>query len=180
MDLDKEVSVHQFNLYTSDMPMTRSRKFSFADDSCLATQVKTFEMVEENLEHDMNIMKQYYRKWCLCLNDGKTEVTMFHFDNLSANRQLNVFIDGVRLNHNMCPTYLGLPLDRSLTLNVAMEQRAQKIKVRLNLIQKLVGARWGANGDVLRTAVLSLQNMPRQCCTGAVIPTSLTHNSILL
>lgn len=145
-----------FNLYTSDMPPTRSTKFSFADDLGLATQVKTFEMGEENLEHDLHIMKAYYIKWCLCLNEGKTEVTMFHLNNSMATRQLNVYLDGERLEHNVSPKYLGLPLDRSLSFKLAMEQRAEKLKVRNNLIQKLAGSNWGSSGNVLRTAVLTL------------------------
>lgn len=145
-----------FNLYTSDMPTTRSRKFSFADDLGLATQVTLFETAEGNLEHDMKKMKKYYRKWCLCLNDEKTEVSMFHLDNRSATRQLNVFLDGVRLEYNTTSIYLGLPLDRSLTFKPALEQRAQKLKARNNLIQKLTGTDWGANGNVTRTAAISL------------------------
>lgn len=57
-------------------------------------------MGEENLEHDVCSMKEYYRKWCLCLNDEKTKVMMFHLDNRSPSRELNVHIDGVRLEHS--------------------------------------------------------------------------------
>lgn len=83
-------------------------------------------------------------------------MTMFHLNNSMATQQLNVYLDGERLEHNISPKYLGLPLDRSLTFKLAMEQRAEKLKVRNNLIQKLAGSNWGANGTVLRTAVLAL------------------------
>jgi len=73
-----------------------------------------------------------------------------------ATRELNVLIDGERLEHNMSPTYLGLPLDRTLSFKLALEQRGEKLKVRNNLVQKLVGSDWGANGNVLRTSVLAL------------------------
>ena len=138
-----------FNLYTSDVPSTKSRKFTFADDLALATQVISFQEGEENLGSDLRTMKNYYRKWCLCLNDGKTEVSMFHLDNRSASRELNVYIDGVRLTHNSTPIYLGLPLDRSLTYRPALEQKALKLSSRNNLIQRLTGTKWGANGNVL-------------------------------
>ena len=74
---------------------------------------------------------------------------MFHLDNRSASRELNVYIDGVRLTHNSTPIYLGLPLDRSLTYRPALEQKALKLSSRNNLIQRLTGTKWGANGNVL-------------------------------
>lgn len=62
---------------------------------------------------------------------------MFHLNNSMATRELNVYIDGERLEHNMSPTYLGL--DGSLSLKLAMQQRAGKLKVRNNLVHKLAG-----------------------------------------
>lgn len=144
------------NVYTSDMPVTLSKKFLFTDDLGLATQVKTFEQGEQNLEQDLNTMSEYYRQWGLCLNKEKAEVTIFHLDNRSASKKLNVFLNGSRLTYNMCPTYLGVPLGRILTFKQALEQRAKKLKMRNNLLQKLAGAHWGVNGNVLRTAALSL------------------------
>jgi len=34
-----------FNLYTSDLPVTRSRRFIYADDICCALQVETFSEI---------------------------------------------------------------------------------------------------------------------------------------
>lgn len=99
-----------FNVYSSDMPPTISRKFTFAEDLTLVTQVKSFRKAEENLGNDLWTMQKYDRKWCLCLNDEKTEVSIFHLDNHSVSRELDVYIDGVRLTHNSTPICLGLPL----------------------------------------------------------------------
>ena len=153
-----------FNLYTSDMPATISRKFGYADDSALATQVKRFEAGEHFLERDIRKMKKYYEKWCLCLNTQKTEVAMFHLQNQQANRELNVYVDGVRIEHNFVPTYLGVPLDRTLTYKELCEQRSQKLKTRNNLIQKVSGTNWGASAEVLRTAALSLVYSAAEYC----------------
>lgn len=145
-----------FNLYTSDMPSTKSRKFGYADDSALAAQVRKFEEGERILQSDIRKMNKYYEKWCLRLNPRKTEVIMFHLNNQQASRQLNVYVDGVRIEHNFAPVYLGMPLDRSLTYKPLLEQRGQKLQTRNNLVQKISGTDWGANGDTQRTAVLSL------------------------
>lgn len=145
-----------FNLYTSDMPMTKSRKFSFADDLGLTVQVKHFETAERILERDMGTMKRYYRKWCLRMNDGKSEVAIFHLNNQMASRKLDIHLDGEEIRFNSTPIYLGLPLDRSLTFKPALTRLSEKLKSRINLVQKLAGTDWGANGNTLRTAVLSL------------------------
>lgn len=84
-------------------------------------------------------MKRYYVQWRLKLNDQKTEVTIFHLNNQQAGRQLDVFIDGVRLEHNHVPCYLGIPMDRSLTFKEHLEKLSQKLKTRNYLIQKLSG-----------------------------------------
>lgn len=149
------------------MPATKSRKFSFADDLGLSIQVNFFETAEKILERDMKTMKVYYRKWCLCMNQSKSEVAIFHLNNKMANRPLNVYLDGEEIPFNKTPTYLGLPLDRSLTFEPALTKLSEKLKPRNNLVQKLVGTNWGANGNTLRTAVLSLVYSAAEYCTPA-------------
>lgn len=156
-----------FNLYTSDMPVTSSRKFGYADDLGMTIQVIRFEVAEQILQRDLYKMKRYYVQWRLKLNDQKTEVAIFHLNNQQTGRQLNVFVDGVRLNHSCVPKYLGIPLDRSLTFREHLTKLSQKVKTRNNLIQKLSGTSWGANGNVLRTAVLSLVYSCAEYCAPA-------------
>lgn len=156
-----------FNLYTSDMPITSSRKFGYADDLGMTVQVIRFEVAEQILQRDIERMKRYYVQWRLKLNDQKTEVSIFHLNNQQAGRQLDVFIDNVRLSHNYVPCYLGIPLDRSLTYKEHLERLSQKVRTRNNLIQKLSGTNWGANGNVLRTAVMSLVFSCAEYCAPA-------------
>lgn len=81
---------------------------------------------------------------------------MFHLNNQQANRELNVYVDGVRIEYNFAPIYLEIPLDRTLTYNQLCEQRSHKLKTRNNLVEKISGTNWDADADVLRTAALSL------------------------
>lgn len=74
-----------------------------------------------------------------------------------------MYIDGVRLEHNYVPCYLGIPL----TFRQHLEKVSQKVKCRNNLIQKLSGTNWGANGNVLRTAALSLVYSCAEYCAPA-------------
>ena len=42
--------------------------------------------------------------------------SVFHLHNTSATRELSVYLDGQRLQHGCHPTYLGVTLDRTLSL----------------------------------------------------------------
>ena len=42
-----------FNLYSNDLPVTRGRKFIYADDMCLAIQGQFFSKLECSLSSDM-------------------------------------------------------------------------------------------------------------------------------
>jgi len=62
-----------FNVYINDLPSTRSRKFIYADDICLAIQDRTFTALEDTLSEDLDkvavfsancIFNQMYRKHC--------------------------------------------------------------------------------------------------------------------
>ena len=85
----------------------------------------------------------------------------------NAARELNVNLNGKNIPFNSTPTYLGLPLDRSLTFEPAMTKLSEKLKTRINLVQKLAGTGWGANGNTLRTAILSIVYSAAEYCAPA-------------
>ncbi|XP_047992992.1 uncharacterized protein LOC125231576 [Leguminivora glycinivorella] len=153
-----------FNVYTSDMPPTQSRKFLYADDIALTTQTKSFEAGEAVLTQDLNTLQQYYSKWRLYPNPSKSEVAAFHLTNCLADRQVDVTFCGQKIRHNSNPKYLGVTLDRSLTYRAHMETLSQKVKTRVNLISKLAGTSWGARADVLRTSSMALVYSPAEYC----------------
>jgi len=106
-----------FNLYSNDLPVTvtRSRKFIYADDICLATQGQYFSELERSLSSDMARMSHFCRQWRLKRSAPKTVSSVFHLHNTSATHELSVYLDGQRLRHECHPTYLGVTLDRTLS-----------------------------------------------------------------
>jgi retron-type reverse transcriptase len=52
-----------FNLYTSNLPTTNSRKFIYADDLAMAYQHQNFENVENGLSDDLIPLNKYFTKW---------------------------------------------------------------------------------------------------------------------
>ena len=54
-----------FNLYSNDLPVTRGRKFIYADDTCLAIQGQYFSELECSLSSDMAQISHFCRQWRL-------------------------------------------------------------------------------------------------------------------
>ena len=63
-----------FNLYINDLPVTKSRKFIYADDICLGSQAHTFVELECSLTSDMARMAEYCQRWHLTPSVSKTRL----------------------------------------------------------------------------------------------------------
>lgn len=145
-----------FNLYTSDLPPTASRKFMYADDLALATQNNKMQIIEEQLEEDLDTLKEYFEQQRLLLNKNKTVVSAFHLTSQLAKSKLNIRTGNQKLQHEDTPKYLGVTLDRQLTYRKHIENTAAKVRTRNNIIHKLAGTTWGAPTATLRTSALAL------------------------
>jgi len=49
-----------FNIYTRNLPNTKSNKFIYADDIALLCQEKTFELCETYLTDDLSTFNNYF------------------------------------------------------------------------------------------------------------------------
>lgn len=101
-------------------------------------------------------MNIYFHKWRLKPNPAKTEVCAFHLNNKEAKVKLEVEFDEIRVSYNFCPKYLGITLDRALTIKAHLITPSKKIQSRCNLVQILAGTGWSADAKTLRIATLGL------------------------
>ena len=65
-----------FNLYTSDLPKTQSKKYIYADNIALMISGKTFGPIEQSLSEDLDTTSRYFNNWRLKINTGKTVCTV--------------------------------------------------------------------------------------------------------
>jgi hypothetical protein len=54
-----------FNLYMSDIPLTVSKQFQYADDIALTFQANSFAKYETTLEADLDKLDEFFRRWRL-------------------------------------------------------------------------------------------------------------------
>ena len=150
-----------FNLYSNDLPVTRGRKFIYADDICLAIQGQFFSELVRSLSSDMS---HFCRQWQLKPSASKTISSVFHLHNTRATRGLSVYLDGQRLRHECHPTYLGVTLDRTLSYRVHLMKTAGKLKNPNNLLMKLADSTWGAIANTLQSSALALCYSAAEYC----------------
>ncbi|VVC42661.1 Reverse transcriptase domain [Cinara cedri] len=153
-----------FNVYTSDIMNTTSWKFMYADDVGLVTQAESFEKLEEILNEDLSIVQTYFKSWHLTLNPNKTTSIAFHLNNRESDRKLNLMAQGVYIQGEDAPKYLGIKLDRTLTFKQHLEGVKNKLKTRNNIISKLAGTNWRCRANVLRTSALALVYSAGEYC----------------
>ena len=105
-----------FNIYTYDLPSMISRKFAYAVDLALLHSSGNWKDLEGTLSQDMSTLSAYLQTWRLKLSHTKTVTAAFHLNNREDKRELKVYNNGRLLPFCPTPTYLGVKLDRSLTL----------------------------------------------------------------
>jgi hypothetical protein len=79
-----------FNVYISDLPETKSRKFAYTDDLGIVAKVSSLNTIETTLTEDLKSLEAYYKKWRLKPNSLKTVVSPFTLNNRESHRQLKV------------------------------------------------------------------------------------------
>ena len=167
-----------FNIYTSDLPATISRKYAYADDLAIMHADGDWLAVEVALTKDMAILGEYLQTWKLKLSTTKTVSAVFHLNNKEAKRELKVNFNNETLPFCSEPKYLGVTLDRSHTYCRHLASLRKKLTSRVTLLRGLAGSGWGAGATTLRTATLALvhSNSEYSLLFGAavLIPTLLT------
>ena len=79
-----------FNIYTSDLPATISRKYAYADDFAIMHADGDWQAVEGALTKDIATVGEYLQTWKLKLSTTKTVSAVFHLKNKEAKREVKV------------------------------------------------------------------------------------------
>ena len=112
----------------------------------------------------MTILSTYLENWRLKLSIAKTMSSVFHLHNREANREINITVNGNRLQFQSAPTYLGVKLDRTLSFRQHLENLSAKTTARVALIRRLAGTTWGAATKTLKVSTLALVYSAAEYC----------------
>ncbi|XP_034621412.1 uncharacterized protein LOC117874878 [Trachemys scripta elegans] len=126
-----------------------------AGDICCSIQTWTFHELDATLNPDMIKLTDYCKTWCLQPSIIKTVSSLFHLHHASTIHELNVYLNGQKVKHEVEPVYLGVTLDRTLSYHAHLKKTAAKVKTRNDLLSKLAGSSWGARAPTLRMSALA-------------------------
>ena len=144
-----------FLIFLNDVAdILNSEKALFADDLVIWHTSNSTIISQRRLQEDLNRLEEYCSYWKLKINATKSVYSIFTKSHMDAKRKLNLSINSNKLAKEENPTYLGVTLDRQLTLNNHMEMLRKKADKRLNLVKHLASSNWGADKCTLRSLYL--------------------------
>ena len=144
-----------FLIFINDLPdLLNVSKALFADDLVIWTTEKYPILARAKLRKALSIIGTYCNFWKLKINSQKSVYSIFSKSHIHAARNLNLTLNDNPINKEENPAYLGVCLDRQLTMNRFIQNLKDKASRRLNLIKCLATTSWGAHKSTLRHVYL--------------------------
>ena len=144
-----------FLIFLNDLPnVLKSEKAQYADDLSFwqtRTKVGTCAIL---LNEDLKRLDSYCNKWKLKINSTKTVYTIFTKSPDEAKKKLKMHIGEKAIAREENPVYLGVQLDRQLTLAKHVANLKLKATKRLRIVKRLASSKWGADKANLRQMYL--------------------------
>ena len=140
-----------FLVYINDLTKHLNvSKALFADDLVIWTTDKYPILSRTKLNRALLNISVFCNLWKLKVNIQKTVYTIFSTSPKASKRTFNLKIDGHFLEKEQSPVYLGVMLDRQMTMADHLKTLKEKANKRLNLVKRLASTKWGADKQTLR------------------------------
>ena len=140
-----------FLIFINDIPdELQSEKAMYADDLALWHSHNKVETSVKKLNEDLERLEAYCDMWKLKVNHTKTTYTIFTKSSKVAKQEVNLSMGGKKIQKEENPIYLGVQLDRQLTLKRHVQNLKEKATKRLRLVKRLASSSWGADKNTLR------------------------------
>ncbi|MCP4271485.1 MAG: reverse transcriptase-like protein, partial [Gammaproteobacteria bacterium] len=144
-----------FLIFINDLPpLLDVSKALFADDLVIWVTEKYHILARAKLRKALNMLACYCNLWKMRINSQKTVYSIFTRSHVVASKNLNLSIDGEPLQKVDNPCYLGVTLDRQMTMKPFLDSLKDKASKRLRLVKRLATTSWGADKMTLRQIYL--------------------------
>lgn len=133
-----------FNIYSSSLHTIREEGVElvqFADDFGILVTAKTLQELNEKAQDSVNKFTSISEQLKLKINETKTKALLFQH----SNNELNININGVKLETVRTYPYLGITLDRYLNFGANTRELQRKLQDRTNMLKVLTGIKKGAH-----------------------------------
>ena len=104
----------------------------FADDTTLHVTHHSIQYIRFSLEHDLNILQDWFIANKLTLNVGKSVCILF---GKHRNQQLNLHLGPEKIPQATCTKFLGMWIDHDLSWREHVSNLLLKLKSKLNLLK---------------------------------------------
>ena len=106
--------------------------------------------LNQAINADLTTISVYCQLWKMEINTEKTVFGLYSLNNKVTADQVKLKISGQNIKHEEYPKYLGVELDRKLTLKEHLKELTKKASSRLNLLKHLSSYSWGTDKSTLR------------------------------
>jgi len=144
-----------FLIFINDLPdILQIEKALYADDLAMWTTSKYTILNRRKVNQSLQCLGDFCDEWKLKINTTKTVYAIFSLSPSVTKEYHNIMIQGVKLEKEENPTYLGIKLDPKLTLHDHMKNVKAKASNRLKLVKRLASTSRGADKSTLRQLYL--------------------------
>ncbi|XP_062714290.1 uncharacterized protein LOC134291045 [Aedes albopictus] len=144
-----------FNVYTTVLHTIKVEGVvlvQYADDFAIIIEGGSREQVAARGQIFLNEFKRKTEELNLTMNPQKTKVMLFK----NSPKELEIRIDGNKLENVRIHRYLGLIVDRSLGYGAHLRDLVQRLAERQNMIRVISGTKYGAHPQTLGMAYNAL------------------------
>ena len=140
-----------FLIFINDLPEElQTEKALYADDLALWHTHKLPVFSATALNRDLQRLEAYCNRWKMKINCSKTTYTIFTKSHKVAKQNIRLMLEGKAIQREDNPVYLGVQLDRQLTLKQHARNVKEKATKRMQLLKRLASTAWGADKNTLR------------------------------
>ena len=118
----------------------------------------------------------YYKQWRISISRGKTQYIVFHKKNVRNKARLNIHIDGQTLAPTTQVEFLGVILDKNLTLRHHHQKIMKELKGRVKIFSGITGSNFKPRVDS-QTSLKILRSMIIPVTTYAPCITALRDDA---